>query len=81
MVSESHQFRGVISFVVKGIGVDIHDVAKAHIIALGTLPMVIGNQYSFSSESRIPSQDAAEALKKVVQEAGLGDLCWVPQCP
>ena len=48
MVSESHQFRGVISFVVKGIGVDIHDVAKAH-VALGTLPMAIGNRYSFSS--------------------------------
>ena len=65
MVSESHQFRGVVSFVIKEIAVDICNVAKAH-IALGTLPMAIGNQYSFSLESRIPSQDAAEALKKVV---------------
>ena len=52
--------------------VDIRDVAKAH-VALGTLPTAIGNRYIVSSESRIPSQDAAEALKKVARETGLGD--------
>lgn len=52
--------------------VDIRDVAKAH-VASGTLPSAIGNRYIVSSESRIPSQDAAEALKKVARETGLGD--------
>jgi nucleoside-diphosphate-sugar epimerase len=52
--------------------VDIRDVAKAH-VASGTLPSAIGNRYIVSSESRIPSQDAAEALRKVAQETGLGD--------
>jgi nucleoside-diphosphate-sugar epimerase len=52
--------------------VDVRDVARAH-IASGTLPLAIGNRYIVSAEARIPSQDAADALKKVARETGLGD--------
>jgi len=52
--------------------VDVRDVAKAH-VAAGTLPSAIGNRYILSAEARIPSQEAAKALKKVAQETGLGD--------
>jgi nucleoside-diphosphate-sugar epimerase len=52
--------------------VDVRDVARAH-VASGTLSSAIGNRYIVSAEARIPSQDAADALKKVAQETGLGD--------
>lgn len=52
--------------------VDVRDVARAH-VAAGTLSSALNNRYILSAEARIPSQQAAEALKAVAQETGLGD--------
>lgn len=52
--------------------VDVRDTARAH-VAAGTLLTAVGNRYILSAEARIPSQEAAEALKKVSKETGLGD--------
>lgn len=52
--------------------VDVRDVARAH-VAAGTLSSAVGNRYILSAEARIPSKEAAEALKRVAQETGLGD--------
>jgi hypothetical protein len=42
-------------------------------VAAGTLSSAVGNRYILSAEARIPSKEAAEALKRVAQETGLGD--------
>ena len=44
--------------------VDVRDVALAH-VAAGTLPTAVGKRYIVSKEARIPSQLAADALRKV----------------
>ena len=46
--------------------VDVRDVAKAH-VAAGTRQAAVGNRYILSAEARIPSQQAAEALKQVAR--------------
>jgi hypothetical protein len=42
-------------------------------VAAGTLTPAVGNRYILSAEARIPSQKAAEALRQVAGESGLGD--------
>jgi dihydroflavonol-4-reductase len=49
--------------------VDIRDVARAHVAASN----VMGERFIVSTEARVPSQDMAEALKRVSrEETGLG---------
>ena len=52
--------------------VDVRDVAKAHVAAMAS-PGAMGKRYIVSSEARIPSQDMADALKKICKESGMGD--------
>eukprot|EP00521_Asterionellopsis_glacialis_P016855 CAMPEP_0195302514 /NCGR_PEP_ID=MMETSP0707-20130614/31222_1 /TAXON_ID=33640 /ORGANISM="Asterionellopsis glacialis, Strain CCMP134" /LENGTH=371 /DNA_ID=CAMNT_0040365791 /DNA_START=38 /DNA_END=1153 /DNA_ORIENTATION=- len=52
--------------------VDVRDVAKAHVAAMLS-PNSMGKRYIVSSEARIPSQNMADALKRICKDTGMGD--------
>lgn len=51
--------------------VDVRDVAKAHVLA-GTRPGTIGERIIVSTESRLPSIEMADELKKMAAQLGIG---------